>query len=182
MIEYFLISMLVLSVVHYVYENCVLPELRLQFIYRLFKLRDELRRAKLSGNISQKPAYRVLQDSLNNGINYVFMADYLLVSEVRHAINTNRILAKQTERRVQILDDSDDPFIQDIRRKSQKIFSYALLSGMGSWFLYLIPLAVALTSYRKLKAVVKATLAMPSTLLSNATTDRYGCEQNLALA
>lgn len=182
MIEYLLIIVLVLSVVHYVYENCILPELRLQFVYRLFKFRDDLRRAKLHEEITDKNAYRVLQESLNNGINSVFVADYLLVSEVRHAIKTNRHLAKQTEKRVQTLDASLDPIIQDIRRKSRRIFSYALMAGTGTWFLYLFPIAVVLVSYEKLKDVVKNTLAMPSPQLSSATAERDGCGQALVLA
>jgi len=182
MIESLFIAVGVLAVIHYVYETCILPDLRLQFVYRLFGLRDELRSAKLDTAITDEGAYRVLQESLNNGINSVFVADYLLVSEVRHAIRTNRHLAKQTEKRVQTLDASNDPLIQDIRRKSRKIFSYALLAGMGTWFLYLVPIAIVVVSYQTLKDVVKDTLAMPSSMLSSATAERDGCSSNLALA
>ena len=182
MIEYLLIAILVLSVIHCVYESCILPELRLQFVYRLFKLRDDLRRAQVNNEITDKSAYQVLQESLNNGINSVFVADYLLVSEIRHTIKTNKQLAKQIEKRVRTLDSTQDPFIRDIRRKSRKIFSYALMAGMGTWFLYLIPIALVVTFYETLKDVVKDTLAMPSRQLNSATSERDGCGQALAFA
>ncbi len=182
MIEYLFIVVGILAVLHYVYETCILPDLRLQFVYQFFQLRDELRNAKLNKKITDERAYRVLQESLNNGIRSVFIADYLLISEVRHAIRTNRHLATQTEKRVQTLDASQDPLIQELRHKSRRIFSCALLAGMGTWFLYLVPIACVVVFYKTLKDIVKATLAMPASNLSSATADRDGCNSNLALA
>lgn len=182
MIEYLFIATVVLAVTHFVYESCVLPELRIQYAYRLFRLRDELRREKLDGEIVDIKAYGVLQQSLNNGINFVSWADFRLISEVRHAIDENKHLAKQTEERVRTMDSSTDPVIQRVRSSSRKTCSYALVAGMGTWFLYLLPIAVALVWCDKIKDIVKKTLAMPSGNLDSAAAERQVGEGPFALA
>ena len=182
MIEILLIVFLILSVTHYVYESCVLPELRLHFVYRLFRLRDDLRRAKLHNEISDDGAYDVIQGSLNNSINFVFLADYRLLSEVRHAIKTKPEVAKVTEKRLRVLDESKDGIIEDVRRQSRKIFSYALVTGMGGLCLYLVPMACLFVFFGSVKNLIKSTLAMPTRQLNKATEDREDCEQSVAVA
>ena len=156
-----LILAVVLAVGHYVYENCILPELRAGFRYDLFEYRDLLRKARLHGQISDEAAYRLLQNSLNTGIRTVFSADYLLISEVQIAMRNNRELAEQTKERIRVLDATKDPIIRDLRQGSRKTFVYAVIAGAGISLVYFLPVGFCVLGVARAKEIIKSILVMP---------------------
>lgn len=166
----FIIIFGVLSILHWLYETCILPDLRQHLIYGLFGLRDELRRAKVEGEITDEAAYKVLHDSLNKSIGLVPVADCWLLHEFRSAMRHNSHLKEQAEKRIKILQDSSDEIIRGIRTKSNKIFASAILAGMGGWMLYLIPIALLLSFFNTFKDAVRSIMAIPSANLASILT------------
>ena len=132
---------MVLGLVHYLFENCVLPDLRQGCRYRLFALRDRLRKMALNGRVTDDRAYDIVQDSLNNAINAVFVADYYFLTEVRQRAREEKVQA-QVRARLDTLAASSDAELQSIHRESVRIFMLSCGMGMGGWLIYLMPITL----------------------------------------
>lgn len=162
MIELAIILFAVLAIFHFLYENCILPELRQHSEYRLFEIRDELRDLKYRGDTSDNRVYEVLQQSINNAINVAPVADFLFLTEVRHAEKSNPSLKKRIDTRTNILQNDSNPETRRIRKKLRRELLYTSLAGMGCWYPYLFPIALTAVLFSRIKTTLKSILALPA--------------------
>ena len=176
MMATFIIILMVLGLVHYLFENCVLPDLRQGCRYRLFALRDRLRKMALNGRVTDDRAYDIVQDSLNNAINAVFVADYYFLTEVRQRAREEKVQA-QVRARLDTLAASSDAELQSIHRESVRIFMLSCGMGMGGWLIYLMPItliiAIVAGCGRGVSDLVRDALVVPSKQFSEVEREPY---------
>jgi hypothetical protein len=140
---YLLYILIILAVVHFVYEAILAPSFRLQLRFKLFALRDELRRFK----IEERPAlrdddvYRMLQGSINNGLSLLHRTDLATVLRADRRLKEDPQLNKILQKRLR-LQASLDGEAKAIHSRIVKLFGLALLVNNGVWILYLLPIAV----------------------------------------
>ena len=70
---------------HFIYESIILPSIRLSLRFKLFALRDQLRRMVMQGTASDE-VFRIQQSSINNAINMLSWADQAMISRACHAL------------------------------------------------------------------------------------------------
>ena len=159
-----------LAILHFLYESCVLPELRSHLKFRLFKVRDDMRYLRLCNKVEDARSYALLQEGLNNALVNVEHADLMLLSEVREQLK-DPATRKVIQHRLEILKACEDEELISIRQKMRKVTCYSFIAGALGAIVYLIPvvicLAVARTSRDYFVKLVRSLLVTPEDRFAN---------------
>jgi len=142
MIPILFIILFSLALFHWAYETAVAPSVRLATRYRLFALRDQLRRfAAREGIQLDYPAIRILEESINCCIEYMPELNFGFVFAFRRRFASDSAFRKRVEHRENVLESYMDPDFRDLRREYARIFREIMLVNSGGWFVYLVPVA-----------------------------------------
>jgi len=158
MIAIAFIAFAVMAIIHFVYENCILPELRLSSQYRLFALRDELRELRYQKRIENDESYDVLQRCINNAITFSSTSDALLLFQVNQAMKENPELEALAKSRISILDNDPSEDVSLIRRKMRHETMLSVVAGMAMLYLYLIPIVVFALLFKQVKEILRVAI------------------------
>jgi hypothetical protein len=158
-----LIILSILAVWHFVYESILLPANRLHLRNRLFMVRDELRRLKIDGQVSEDD--QKVYDNIHEGINVflgkmpqvTFSAVVSLVVAKNHDENLKRRLES---RRLEIANCKNEK-IKAVSEKTNSILFDALLYNSGGWFMYIVPIAVCVACVQSVKKIFSESLVAP---------------------
>lgn len=156
----FIYILLFLALFHYLYENVLLPSIRLKFRYRLFSLRDELRRLKFENiDLVDDRLYEYLQTSLNVTINILPRIDIGMFLKVRKIYEEDKEFRSKIERRGKLMDELTEkckvPKLVEIRENYLEIFRYVFLANVGSWSIYIVPIALLVICWNNMKTFIK---------------------------
>jgi hypothetical protein len=124
----------VTSVTFFVYQGILLPGIRLSLRYRVFRLRDKLRRLVIEGKILESDrAFQLLHDRLN------FMCVSLSRFDLARAIQSSRNLDDENRARVanyiQVMATAP-PELQDLYKESRNVLALALT--FNSLFFFIV--------------------------------------------
>jgi len=155
-----------LALLHYIYESIMLPSIRLKFRYRMFSLRDDLRRLRVQhGDVLNQKLYHHLQTSLNVTLDNLYRIDLAAFLTVHRRYQTDREFRERVERRARLLDEllaeCPLPQVLDIRDEQLRVFRRVFLANAGSWFIYLIPAALVLLCFEQLKSFIRKISSIP---------------------
>ena len=156
-----------LAMCHYAYESILLPSIRLRLRYRVFHLRDILRRLKADkSSVVDDEAFRYMEDALNISAVYLFKFSVHSFIDVQREFKKNPNLLKQVEHRQRIMEACQTAELQDIYRQLIRITLVALSSNSLIFFLsvliLLIPVwVVKVLSLKVLKDMASKALAIP---------------------
>ena len=154
--------LLYLAFWHYIYEAILAPSIRLRMKHRLFELRDRLRMIQIErGSVAMRPDISILHDGLNYYLGRLEKITPSLVVRSHHRIQANPEMRKAIEKRVMVIADSDDHRIQGIYDEIDRLLSRVLLVNAGGWGIYILPIALALTTYSKLEKRVAELFMTP---------------------
>jgi hypothetical protein len=138
------VALFLLALYHFLYESVIAPSLRDLLSFKLFALRDDLRRLRLAGDGEcDGDVFEVLQESLNSSINLTRVVDLRFVGKVKKLIASDKAIRLEVERRRQMLAASPNPNVRQIREKQIDLMIWAILINHGGWLLYvclLLPL------------------------------------------
>jgi hypothetical protein len=149
--------LLFLCCFHFLYEMIVAPSLRLNLGFRLFALRDQLRRLKMTAaDELDDRHFHGLQDSLNALVRTLDVFDLSLLVRLRNLAKQDAAFRARVEARASVLDGSDMPEFLEIRKRSIRIALEALAVNSGGWIVYLIPVLFAVSFYSRVKILVRA--------------------------
>src|SRR5687767_577256 len=97
---YLLAVLVLLSIIHFVYESIIAPSLRLSLRYKLFALRDEIRELKMAyGNLFADRHFHYMQDSLNALLSVLDRFDLAALIAVGRELKQDPELRKRVEMR-----------------------------------------------------------------------------------
>jgi hypothetical protein len=148
------------ALIHFIYENILLPSFRLKLRYRLFSLRDELRGLKFENmDIIDEKLYKYLQTSLNVTVTILYRIDIGTVLKVQKRYEKDKKFRERIERRAKLIDNLVEKCpidkVAEIRREYLRVLEYAFLANSGSWFIYLVPIALVIVCLDKLNEFIK---------------------------
>lgn len=155
--SYLIATLAVVALLSFVYESILAPSLRLTMRFELFALRDDLRRLKIVGGVSDRH-FQYLQDSINTLISVLHRFDLAAITGIERELQRNVMLRQYVAARSRVLEDCRSPAAAEIYRRTLRIAVRALLVNSGAWVIYVGPVVAAFSSVSKLKASFKATL------------------------
>jgi hypothetical protein len=130
------------SLAIFVYQGIILPGIRLSLRYRVFELRDRLRRLVIEGKTEENDrAFQLLHDRLN------FMCVSLSRFDLARVIQASRSLDEET--RTQVTNhlkvmESASPELQKIFKESLEVVALALT--FNSFFFFILATACLLVA------------------------------------
>ena len=166
MISVLFFALLILAVVHFIYEGIIAPSLRLDLRFQLFCLRDRSRfmKAELEDGFPSD-AFCLQQNSINNAISLLPFLNIVLIRQALAAFKKDDALVKQVQERLAIIESCRVPEVQKIEEETNHLLIRALVINNAGLLLYLVPVIVpvALTTQalEKLTLWLKKTVAVP---------------------
>ena len=136
-----------LVIFHFAWEGIIAPSLRIEIRYELFKVRDELRRLKIShGNEIDDELFIFLQNGINKGIR--LLHDVTIETAYRAY---KEATPEELERVSRIAEDCPVDGVKEVYNRSGLYVGLAFLVNSGGWFAYLVPILIAFIGFTKVK-------------------------------
>lgn len=151
------------AIIHVMYDRILLPSIRMHFRFKLFALRDDLRMKKLvHGNSITDELYASMEGSINNAIKLLPVINVHMMVTSQEKLASNEELKELIERRRKLLEECPVEEIRSIRanllRETALIFAF----NSGMWFMYLLPVGIAMVFLGRLKLAIKKLIYMPA--------------------
>lgn len=152
----------ILSIFHLFYQSLLLPTIRLDLRFKLFRLRDKLRKLKLEkgSELDDKIMYD-LQKMINANIKNLAYIDFETIYETKKYFDENPKLNSKVEYRRQLLDSSPLQEVKDIYKESVRLFLLTIGANSGGWVVYIVPALIIALMYGSIKNSIKKMLFLP---------------------
>ncbi|MFW5700635.1 MAG: hypothetical protein ACOCWM_03010 [Cyclobacteriaceae bacterium] len=135
--------LLLLTMYHFVYEAILLPIIRLNLRYKLFKNRDELISLKIDSNNSiPDSVFEILLFSINSTLNRLPYFNIYNISIARRKLKKDPALKRKIDKRVGILNNSNNLKIKLLAKSTENISLFAFFLNSASWLLYFSPIVI----------------------------------------
>ena len=156
---------MVLVLVHFVYDKIILPTIGLHLRYRLFELRDQLRKIIIEeGRTERDKAFIYLQDGISVLLNRLPEITLSLNRQISKELQTNEELKRQIEERINLINQSGNTRLLELYKETNRVIEKAFLANMGIWFIYLFPIALIIVSMKKISQISTELIAMPASV------------------
>jgi len=147
---------------HFVYEATLAPSFRQKIRFKLFALRDELRRLKLEQNEElSDDAFRYLEESLNNLLDLLGELSFPMVWEAMEAIVKDKGLQQRIERRRRVLEECSLEAVKRIRRECNELGQFAIVANHGAWMALIIPVLIMIGIAKKVTEWLTTLVLVP---------------------
>lgn len=135
--------LIVLGLFHFIYECIALPHIHTEIRFKLFALRDRLRRLKYRyPDACDDQAFMLLQESLNTSILVTPVASLLLLYHVSKLLRQRPELKNKISDRRQELDACNNRLVKKIRDKQFALFLWSIFANVGGLALFILPLSL----------------------------------------
>ncbi len=161
------------SAFHFVYEGIVLPTLRTRLRFKLFALRDNLRRAKIQlGSQVEDSVFLYLERSINSSIRFLEHLDLETMYAARRFIESNPALLEDVKRRMKTLDECPVEEIRAIRSEHRTIVQEALAANGLALLAYIVPIVVAVVFLQRIKHTLDEVILLPEPTMAQVAPRR----------
>jgi hypothetical protein len=146
-----------------IWEMALLPTIQLSLRYKLFAIRDHLRRVYTQNRASvSEEVFKDLHGFLNWAVDSV--PDFTVSSfrNTRKALAEDDRLRKRVERTRVTIEACPLPEIADISNQIDNIVRDAFFFNSGGWFVFLIPVALTFGLMKGTKNVIKNIACIPA--------------------
>lgn len=158
-----LLLFLVASVWHFVYENIIAPSIRLHLRNRLFVLRDELRQARVDGiKTEDEKAFWFVHNGINNFLNRLPSITLERTMALSEECNKNESFKRELDEHINAVVNSNDFRIRNAFEKANSVIEASIITNMGGWFIYIIPVAIAISVMEKLSRLTAELIVTPA--------------------
>jgi hypothetical protein len=172
MITEIILVLFVLAVAIFVYSGIIAPSLRLHLRYRLFSIRDRIRALMHAGDIEISPEqFELLHGGVNNALNIISSIDFRTLAYMEAELKRDEALRKRIEKRMAVLDACSSVEFRQLRQEAADCVRNAFLVNVGTWFLYLVPIAIAAICINKLRLIVMDLSCIPEREFNRLTPD-----------
>lgn len=145
----------ILAIWHFIYEGMVAPTIRSHLRNQLFAIRDELRKAKSEGlSDRDELAFRFVHQGVNNFLNRLPYITLQRVKLLADEINLDDAKRHLLDHHIQAVKRSENERIRTAFIKANTVLERAFLVNMGSWFIYILPLAMIIGGLTRLSNLV----------------------------
>lgn len=159
----FLLLFLVAAAWHFVYEGIIAPSIRLHLRNRLFVLRDELRQARIDGIPKEDVnAFSFVHDGINNFLNRLPSLTLERTNALSREYERNAELRHVLDAHVSAVAESRDSRIRSIFHKTNSVIEAAIITNMGGWFIYIVPVALVIAAMSKLSRFAAELIVAPT--------------------
>ena len=153
---------LAISLFHFIYQTFLLPTLRLELRFKLFTLRDKLRRIKLEkgAELDDKVMYD-LEKMININIKSLPFFDFAALYQTNKYFEKNPKANSKVETRKKYLDESSLQEVKDIYKENVRLFLLTIAINSGGWIIYIVPAIFIAFIYESIKNVIKKMVFLP---------------------
>jgi hypothetical protein len=162
----FLLLVLV-SMLHFVYEGIILPSMRLKNRIRLFKLRDRLRRLKIDDPDLDDRAFSSVQQSLNFFVQKLYMIDVPYIIACNEAIERSPELKEVVKKRRDLIENANSPELKEIVNEIFSTVKQTAIANNGMWAIYLTPIVLVFSGVRTFAEALKKMACVSERELDN---------------
>lgn len=160
--SYFILAILLMAILHFIYDGIVAPSLRFEARYELFALRDQLRELKkVRGSEFDDKHFYNIQDTINTMLTNLAQFGIGTIYLIEQEFRRDKELKKRIDARIRVMDDCNDPEVRDLHQRALHVGGTAIAVNSGAWFLYFLPIICLAISFGAVKARVKAALSLP---------------------
>lgn len=160
--EYLIIGLFVAALFHFVYESVVAPSLRTQLRFDLSSTQDELRSLKSSlGEKLDERYFEQVQATVNAFVSLLDRFDAATLIAFKMEKSRNRELRERCERSVQAIQDCTLQEARNLQRRIAWIAARTIAVNNGAWMVFVLPAALVLVCYRRLKNLIYGLLSLP---------------------
>jgi hypothetical protein len=151
-----------LAIFHCVWEGIIAPEIRMEFRWELFEMRDRLRKLKMdNGDQISDSLFEDLQHIINNQIALLHRATIGDFVRAYKTVNTKKNAKEVLERFEQSINSCTVADVRNIWNKSVAVTVGAFIINSGGWLVYVVPVLIALICYGTIKRFAKLLVALP---------------------
>ncbi len=145
MINTLIIIVVVMALLHFIYDGIIAPSIRRQLNFKLFALRDELRTILINDKSScDDDVYSYIQSALNVILKYAIQFDAFDVYESVKAMESNPDLEKMAKNRLDSITNAVPTRMSDIHDEAIMLSLWMMLVNMGGLVIYLVPILVVM--------------------------------------
>lgn len=155
MMSYLVLGLILLSIIHLIYESVIAPSLRLKLRFDLFALRDEVRSLKVEhGDMLRDRHFKYLEDSINSTILMLPRFELSVIRKINEELKKDKELDARVQERMRVLDDCNISRIAEIRKKSLDLANKSFVINSGMLFMYLLPFALLRVIENRIRSAV----------------------------
>ncbi|MCO6401332.1 MAG: hypothetical protein J5I99_08910 [Verrucomicrobia bacterium] len=164
-------ALVVLAVLHYVYEAVAIPVLRLKLRHHLFAVRDRVRTAMTAATApDDRAALEELHSSSNTIMRWLDVINMDLLNKTMRQYNRDAAFRKAVEARNALLSRAADPEVEAIRGQLAKsVVRAAIISG-GAWAFYILPVIAVSDMVETIRAAVRQVVVLDERSLETLVT------------
>jgi hypothetical protein len=176
MITILLVVFAVMATWHLVWENAILPLIRLRLRYKLYALRDRLRLAYSNDpeGISQE-VLETVHGFLHTTIRLLPALTFSFVQRASKEIAQDDGLRKRIAKREGVVLECTSTEITEISAQMKRIAGEALFYNSGGWFLFLIPLALVVKLTMQTSQMILNALFIPPQEMQKIMVASHAC-------
>lgn len=154
---------LVLSLWHFVYEGILAPSYRLHLRNELFSLRDELRKLKIEGHVTEADAkvFEFVHAGINAFLGRLPELTFSAQQHARHELQNNENWREKVEKRLELINACQNEEVRSIFERACSTAAKAFLINSGGWIVYVVPAVMCLLFYKSFKHLVSELVAAP---------------------
>lgn len=158
-----LISIIVvITLVHFIYEGIFAPYIRLRLRNRLFEIRDGLRLLIVDGvSKEDELALKFVHDGVNNFIDRLPALTIVNTSRMERSFRDNDELQRSLKKDIDAVMRCRDKRITDAFRDVNNVLERAMIANAGGWMIYLVPAAMLLIAAKQLSKFVSSLVLSP---------------------
>jgi len=166
--EIVLIILIVLAFYHYIYENAVAPSIRLKLRYKLFMLRDELRRLKMQKpDVINDALFRQIEGSIHSSVKFLPLFNFVLLYRMIKSYRNDLRLKAEVERKTELIEDCNIEEVKQINKKIADTIAYAIVVNSGGVLPYFFAVIPVILLFSSIQSGAKRILATPTNVLSS---------------
>jgi hypothetical protein len=146
-----LFTLIMLSIVIFIYESIILPSIRLRIRYQIFELRDKLRFLKIEkGDTFDDTVFRYSQESLNMLLAFLHRFDCAAFVEAERIFQKEPEIHRKALERQKILDGCN---IEEFKQIRNKYIEVAILSAAANSLGLLVLLILPIIAFKGMKSI-----------------------------
>jgi hypothetical protein len=117
----FILVIIIVSVIHFIYDGIVMPSLRLGVRYRLFALRDEIRCLKCEHAESfSDDVFKNIDEGISFNIANLHNINFYVVAETNRLVRNSDQLRSLVAKRIKLIEDCPVMEVKEAERKVSK--------------------------------------------------------------
>jgi hypothetical protein len=162
----------VFALLHFVWQGIVAPSMRLELRFRIFALRDKLRRLKLADQPLNDEAFTTAEDALIAALRVLYEIDIPLLVHCDSLVAADQKFKEQVQKRMEIIKCSNSSELEDIMNDLRKQVERAAVINSGGWILYVLPPVFMFLFFKRLFSPIFSVIYMNRAQINKIVPER----------